>query len=63
MVLIVIIQKIFLIGQVLSQKDNSQCIGISQLTDDYLNTTGILSRINQPREGMAIFHQNNHIII
>ncbi|UJR24676.1 hypothetical protein I4U23_006049 [Adineta vaga] len=39
---------------------NNEYVGISKLTDDYLNTTGITSRINQPREGLAIFYRNNH---
>jgi hypothetical protein len=39
---------------------NNQYVGISRLTDDYLNTTGITSVISEPREGHAIFFRNNH---
>ena len=39
---------------------NNQYVGISQLTDDYLNTTGITSSIGTAREGHAIFYRNNH---
>jgi len=38
---------------------NNQYLGINQLTDDYLNTTAIVSRIGEPREEMGIFHRNN----
>jgi hypothetical protein len=38
---------------------NNKYVGISQLNDDYLNTTGIISTINEPREGHAIFYRNN----
>ncbi|CAF1115236.1 unnamed protein product [Adineta ricciae] len=38
---------------------NNEYVGISKLTDDYLNTTGITSRIGEPREGHAIFYRNN----
>lgn len=39
---------------------NNQYVGISRLTDDYLSTTGLTSKINEPREGHAIFHRNNN---
>ena len=38
---------------------DNQFVRISQLTDDYLNPTGIPSRINEPREGHAICYRNN----
>jgi hypothetical protein len=38
---------------------NNQYVGISKLNEDYLNTTGITSRIGEPREGHAIFYKNN----
>ncbi len=34
---------------------NNQYVRISQLNDDYLNITEIISTINEPREGHAIF--------
>jgi hypothetical protein len=40
---------------------NNQYVGISKLTDDYLNTTGITSTIGEAREGHAVFfNRNNH---
>jgi len=38
---------------------NNQYVGISQLTADYLNCTGIISTIGEPREGHAIFYHEN----
>ena len=46
-------------GVYLVRSCNNQYVGISKLTDDYLNTTGITSRISEPREGHAIFYRNN----
>ncbi|CAF4577297.1 unnamed protein product, partial [Rotaria sp. Silwood2] len=39
---------------------NHQYVGISRLTDDYLNTMGLTSTINELREGHAIFHRNSN---
>jgi hypothetical protein len=39
---------------------NNQYVGISRLTDDYLNTTGLTSTIGEAREGHAVFHRNNN---
>lgn len=39
---------------------NNQYVGISALTEDYFNTAGIISTINEPREGHAIFHRGNN---
>ncbi|CAF1155943.1 unnamed protein product [Adineta steineri] len=47
-------------GVYLVRSCNNEYVGISQLTDDYLNTTGIISTIGEPREGHAIFYRNNH---
>jgi hypothetical protein len=47
-------------GVYLVRSCNNEYVGISKLTDDYLNTTGITSRIGEAREGHAIFHRNNH---
>ncbi|CAF4312656.1 unnamed protein product [Rotaria socialis] len=47
-------------GAYLVRSCNNQYVGISRLTDDYLNTTGLTSTINEPREGHAIFHRNNN---
>mgnify|MGYP001066325611 FL=1 len=46
-------------GVYLIRSCNNQYVGISQLNDDYLNTTGIISRISEPREGHAVFFRNN----
>lgn len=37
----------------------NQYVGISQLSADYLNTTGIISKIPEAREGPAMFKYNN----
>ena len=39
---------------------DNRYVGISRLTDDYLNTTGIVSTIGEPREGHSIFHRNQN---
>jgi hypothetical protein len=46
-------------GVYLVRSCSNQYVGISKLTDDCLNTTGITSRTHQPREGHAIFYRNN----
>ncbi|CAF0937194.1 unnamed protein product [Rotaria sordida] len=46
-------------GVYLVRSCNNQYVRISKLTDDYLNTTGIISQINETREGHAIFYRNN----
>jgi len=46
-------------GVYLVRSCNNQYVGISKLTDDYLNTTGITSTIGEPREGHAVFYRNN----
>jgi hypothetical protein len=46
-------------GVYLVRSCNNQYVGISKLTDDYLNTTGIKSSIGEPREGHAVFYRNN----
>lgn len=46
-------------GAYLIRSCNNQYVGISQLSDDYLNTTGITSRIPVPREEHTVFHRNN----
>jgi sucrose-6-phosphate hydrolase SacC (GH32 family) len=38
---------------------DNQYLGVSKLTDDYLNTTGIISRTQEAREGPAAFKYNN----
>jgi len=40
---------------------NNQYVGISRLTDDYLNTTGITSTIPIPREGHAVFRRGEQL--
>ncbi len=42
-------------GVYLVRSCNNQYVGISKLTDDYLNTTVITSTIGEPREGHALF--------
>ena len=49
-----IVQGVFCIRSCLNQY-----VAISQLTDDYLNTTGIISRIDQPREAYSMFYRNH----
>jgi hypothetical protein len=46
-------------GVYLVRSCNNQYVGISKLTDDYLNTTVITSTIGEPREGHALFYRNN----
>lgn len=46
-------------GAYLVRSCNNQYVGISRLTDDYMNTTGLTSTINEAREGHAVFHRNN----
>jgi len=38
---------------------NNQYVGISQLSSNCLNTTGYTSKINQAREGPAIYYRSN----
>ena len=47
-------------GAYLIRSCNNQYVGISRLTDDYLNTTGLTSTIGEPREGHAVFYRNSH---
>ena len=47
-------------GAYLIRSCNNQYVGISRLTDDYLNTTGLVSTIGEPTEGHAVFHRNNN---
>jgi hypothetical protein len=47
-------------GAYLVRSCNNQYVGISRLTDDYMNTTGLTSTIDEPREGHTIFHRNDH---
>jgi len=37
---------------------DNQYVGISQLSEDYLSTTGVISKIEQGREGVAMFKRN-----
>jgi hypothetical protein len=46
-------------GVYLVRSCDNQYVGISKLSDDYMNTTGIISTISEPREGNAIFYRNN----
>ena len=46
-------------GAYLIRSCNNQYVGISRLTDNYLNTTGLTSTIKEPREGHAVFYRNN----
>jgi hypothetical protein len=47
-------------GTYLVRSCDNQYVGISRLSDDYLNTTGLTSTIGEPREGHAIFHRHSH---
>jgi len=42
---------------------NNQYVGFSQLSGDYLNTTGIIAKINEARESPAMFQQNGHYFL
>ena len=46
-------------GVYLVRSCNNAYVGISQLNEDYLNTTGLLSTIGEAREGHAVFYRNN----
>lgn len=46
-------------GVYLVRSCNNSYVGISKLDGNYMNTTGITSRIYAPREGMTIFYRNN----
>ena len=47
-------------GAYLVRSCDNQYVGISRLSDDYLNTTGLTSTIGEPREGHAIFHRHSN---
>jgi hypothetical protein len=47
-------------GVYLVRSCNNEYVGVSKLSDDYLNTTGITSKIGEAREGHAVFYRNNH---
>ena len=47
-------------GAYLVRSCDNQYVGISRLTDDYLNTTGLTSTIGEAREGHAVFHRHSN---
>lgn len=49
-----------ILGAYLVRSCDNRYVGISRLSDDYLNTTGITSTIGEPREGHSIFYRNNY---
>lgn len=46
-------------GVYLVRSCDNHYVGISKLNEHYLNTTGLTSKINESREGHAIFYRNN----
>jgi hypothetical protein len=47
-------------GAYLVRSVDNAYVGLSRLTDDYMDTSGLCSIIPEPREGHAIFHHQSH---